>query len=83
RDIMDMMGAGQESSLDTFDFKRDEEELRMRSKSRSNVAVPSLTFSTSQLQELKRVSEERLTAEKLRKLGYKPKDSLGVRYEDT
>lgn len=70
---------------ETFDIRRDEEMVRLQSKSRSALtsksSIPQMTYSTDQMAELKRVSDERLAAEKLRKMGYKPKDSMGVRYE--
>lgn len=31
--------------------------------------------------ELRRVQQERVAAEKLRKMGYQPKEGMGVRYE--
>ncbi|RKP10008.1 hypothetical protein THASP1DRAFT_13446 [Thamnocephalis sphaerospora] len=34
-----------------------------------------------QLEDLRRVQNERVAAEKLRKMGYQPKENMGVRYE--
>ncbi|KAJ1548962.1 hypothetical protein HK405_012276 [Cladochytrium tenue] len=78
------MGASMGGDEDApFDFKRDEEMLKMQSRSRAGGRVPGhMTFTTNQLQELKRVSEERLTSDRLRKMGFQPKSSAGVRYED-
>lgn len=58
----------------------DEEALRMRSKGRSAVAAPSMTV--EQIQDLKRVYEERIIADRMRKQGLQVNtDKLGVRYE--
>jgi DNA-binding CsgD family transcriptional regulator len=40
-----------------------------------------MRLTAEELQELKRVSAERIAAESLRRMGVTPKDSLGVRYE--
>lgn len=65
-----------------FNFKNDEENLRsqqrMAAKQRS---TPTLQMSTADLSELTRVSRERIEADRLRKLGLTPKNSMGVRYE--
>jgi hypothetical protein len=34
-----------------------------------------------QVENLRRVQNERVAAEKLRKMGYQPKESMGIRYE--
>ncbi|KAI9336619.1 hypothetical protein DFJ73DRAFT_850056 [Zopfochytrium polystomum] len=81
KEWMTAVGMGDSDGGETFDLKRDEEMLRMQSKSRVPKG-PQLSYSTGQMQELKRVSEERLAADRLRKMGFQPKESLGVRYEE-
>ncbi|CAG8473984.1 11135_t:CDS:2 [Acaulospora morrowiae] len=64
------------------DLKKDEEELRKQH--RQQTRVPPVTDSLltkDQVIEIKRVFEERVQAEKLRKMGFTPKESMGVRYE--
>jgi hypothetical protein len=39
-----------------------------------------IAISKDQLLEVKRISEERVAADKLRKMGFRPKDGMGVRY---
>ncbi|KAI8812263.1 hypothetical protein BJ742DRAFT_673880 [Cladochytrium replicatum] len=58
------------------------EHMKNRSKQmRASQSTPQLQMTKEQLLELKRVQEERVAAEKLRKLGVKVKDSMGVLYE--
>ncbi|KAM3582130.1 hypothetical protein VKS41_005559 [Umbelopsis sp. WA50703] len=65
-----------------FDFKKDEENLRLQQKqaARQATATPSY-MSKADLSDLARVARERIEAERMRKLGLKPKTSMGVRYE--
>ncbi|KAI8816146.1 uncharacterized protein EV422DRAFT_546935 [Fimicolochytrium jonesii] len=68
-----------------FNILNDEERLKQHSKAlRSTGAgskLPELNYSDTQLAEIKKVSEERIAADRLRKMGFEPKNSLGVRYE--
>jgi len=66
---------------DVFDIRNDEEQLRRQIKSRSVIPPPAITMTQDQLDELRQVTQERLAAERLRKMGIKPKESLGLRYE--
>lgn len=43
---------------------------------------PTLQLSEEQIKELSRVNRERVEADRMRKMGLKPKESMGVRYED-
>lgn len=43
---------------------------------------PTLTLSKEKIEELARVNRERIEADRMRKMGLKPKESMGVRYED-
>jgi hypothetical protein len=43
---------------------------------------PTLTLSEEQIKELTRVNRERVEADRMRKMGLKPKESMGVRYEE-
>jgi hypothetical protein len=53
----------------------------MRFKNNQKTMVAAQGPSKEQLMDLKRVQEERVASEKLRILGVKPKEGLGVRYE--
>ncbi|KAJ3203829.1 hypothetical protein HDU67_009928 [Dinochytrium kinnereticum] len=64
-----------------WDPRRDEENLRAQAKG-SRARIADHGFTKDQLNELKRVTEERTAADRLRKLGLKPKDSMGVRYDE-
>ncbi|KND05160.1 uncharacterized protein SPPG_00828 [Spizellomyces punctatus DAOM BR117] len=65
-----------------FNILNDEERLKQHSKALRAGRLPEPSFTKDQLAELKKVSEERIAADRLRKMGYVPKDSLGVRYEE-
>lgn len=43
---------------------------------------PTLKLSEEQIKELTRVNRERIEADRMRKMGLKPKESMGVRYEE-
>lgn len=43
--------------------------------------IPQVQMTREQLLEVKRVNEERIQADRLRKMGVKVKDSMGVRYD--
>lgn len=59
----------------------DEEALRMRQRGRSSVAAA--TMSAEQIKDLKRVYDERIIADRMRKQGQKvDMTKMGVRYED-
>ncbi|KAJ3093131.1 hypothetical protein HK102_007970 [Quaeritorhiza haematococci] len=61
---------------------KDEERVRQMSKmARAGNRLPDVRLTRDQVLEVKRVTEERIAADKLRKMGYQPKDSLGVRYD--
>jgi hypothetical protein len=40
-----------------------------------------LKLSEEQIEELTRINRERVEADRMRKMGLKPKESMGVRYE--
>ncbi|RKO88178.1 hypothetical protein BDK51DRAFT_33616 [Blyttiomyces helicus] len=69
-------------SLDFVDIMNDEERVRQHSKALRAGNLPELNYSASQLADLKKVSQERIAADRLRKMGFQPKESMGVRYED-
>ncbi|KAJ3049259.1 hypothetical protein HK097_009719 [Rhizophlyctis rosea] len=79
---MERAQAGDDDSA-TFDLLNDEERLRKHSKALRSSAGSKmeLGYSKEELAELKKVSEERIAADRLRKMGYQPKDSMGVRYD--
>ncbi|KAJ3120646.1 hypothetical protein HK098_004435 [Nowakowskiella sp. JEL0407] len=68
------------SAAATYSIKSDEEILRQQFK-KKQVGVPSVQLTNEQLQELSRVNKERIEKDRLRKMGVKARDSLGVRYE--
>lgn len=43
---------------------------------------PVLQLSEEQIKELTRVNRERVEADRMRKMGLKPKEGMGVRYEE-
>ncbi|CEP10111.1 hypothetical protein [Parasitella parasitica] len=70
---------------DFFDFQNDEEKLKMQHRQAARAAAsrqPTLTLSEEQIKELTRVNRERVEADRMRKMGLKPKESMGVRYEE-
>ncbi|KAJ3149193.1 hypothetical protein HDU89_003909 [Geranomyces variabilis] len=73
--------AGEDAIMPEFDITKDEEMLKRHSKSLRMGKLPELNYSQDQLNELKKVSDDRVAADRLRKMGYQPKDSMGVRYE--
>ncbi|KAI9327047.1 hypothetical protein BDR26DRAFT_876130 [Obelidium mucronatum] len=75
------MGNSQTDSLE-FDFARDEQMLKQQQRAAKNLPAMSLSMSTDELRELKRVQEERVQIERMKKLGYKPKEGMGVRYDN-
>ena len=63
-----------------IDFRRDAEMVKSRAK--ANSRVPTVNMTLDQLKDLKRVNEERIAADKLRKMGVHVKEgTMGVRYE--
>ncbi|KAI8975650.1 hypothetical protein BDF20DRAFT_822378, partial [Mycotypha africana] len=70
-----------------FDFNNDEERLRAqhRQAARASAASrkPVMQLSEDKIKELARVNRERIEADRMRKMGLKPKDSMGVLYEDS
>ncbi|ORY44434.1 hypothetical protein BCR33DRAFT_850537 [Rhizoclosmatium globosum] len=71
------------SAQQEFDFARDEQLMKQQQRASKLQNLPSVTMSTDELRELKRVQEERIMADKMRKQGFQPKQSMGVRYEDS
>lgn len=72
-------------SEESFNFKNDEENLRMQHRQAARAVAsrkPTLQLSEEQIKELARVNRERVEADRMRKMGLKPKESMGVRYED-
>ncbi|OBZ83393.1 hypothetical protein A0J61_08554, partial [Choanephora cucurbitarum] len=70
---------------DTFDFKNDEERLRMQHRQAARASAsrqPMLQLSEEKIKELARVNRERIEADRMRKMGLTPKEGMGVRYED-
>lgn len=70
-------------SLDNAFIRQDERDARFAAKKKkrlTNIAELQAP-SKKQLLELKRVQEERISAEKLRKIGAKPREGMGVLYE--
>ncbi|KAI9090453.1 hypothetical protein DFS34DRAFT_637406 [Phlyctochytrium arcticum] len=72
-----------EAAYEEFNIANDEERLRQHSKALRANKLPEIHYSRDQLSELKKVSEERVVADRLRKMGVKPRDGLGVRYEES
>ena len=65
-----------------FAFNLDERNAQIiAKKQRAVVEVPELGMSRQQLLDLKAVQEERIAAEKLRRIGVTPREDLGVRYD--
>ncbi|KAI8997920.1 hypothetical protein BC832DRAFT_535288, partial [Gaertneriomyces semiglobifer] len=66
-----------------FDFSKDEDQLKRHSKGLMSAKseVGEVKLSSEQLKELKQVERERVQADRLRKMGYVPKEGMGVRYE--
>ncbi|CAO3698042.1 unnamed protein product [Rhizopus stolonifer] len=76
---------GEHYTDDRFDFAKDEERLRMQHKQAAKMAAsrqPVLQLSEEQIKELTRVNRERVEADRMRKMGLKPKEGMGVRYEE-
>ncbi|OMJ09439.1 hypothetical protein AYI69_g10665 [Smittium culicis] len=69
----------QHSKLGQLDLIRDQEMLKMSKTAYE--PTQSLTMSDEQLRDLRRVQNERVEAEKLKQMGFNPKEGLGVRYE--
>lgn len=43
---------------------------------------PTLQLSEEQIKELSRINRERVEADRMRKMGLKPRENMGVRYEE-
>ncbi|KAI7904763.1 uncharacterized protein BX663DRAFT_503472 [Cokeromyces recurvatus] len=80
------MGGDPMATTDVFDFRKDEENLRMHHRQKARAAAasrqPALQLSEEQIKELTRVNRERVEADRMRKMGLKPKEGMGVRYEE-
>ncbi|KAI9473528.1 MAG: hypothetical protein EXX96DRAFT_488869 [Benjaminiella poitrasii] len=80
------MGGSSLPTTDVFDFRKDEENLRIQQRQVAKAAAasrqPVLTLSEEQIKELTRVNRERIEADRMRKMGLKPKEGMGVRYEE-
>ncbi|KAF7732527.1 hypothetical protein EC973_003274 [Apophysomyces ossiformis] len=75
---------GETLPSEEFNFKNDEEQLRMQHKQAARAAAsrqPALQMSAEQIEELTKVNRERVQAERMRRLGLTPKEGMGVRYE--
>ncbi|KAL0093271.1 hypothetical protein F4703DRAFT_1923826 [Phycomyces blakesleeanus] len=78
------MGEAPPTTKGVYDFKDDEEQLRQQQRQAARLVAskqPTLTMSQHQLEELSKVNRERIQAERMRRLGLTPKESMGVRYE--
>ncbi|RKP37838.1 hypothetical protein BJ085DRAFT_20889, partial [Dimargaris cristalligena] len=63
-------------------FEAEKQAKRQQQQSRpANAALSGPLITRNQLIDLKRVEDERTEADRLRKMGYKPKESMGIRYE--
>jgi hypothetical protein len=72
-----------EEKQGSVDLRNDEEQLRMKQRDRRKVnlaGAPQILMTASQLQELRKISHERVEADRLRKLGLDA-GRKGVRYE--
>ncbi|KAI8330361.1 hypothetical protein BC941DRAFT_456841 [Chlamydoabsidia padenii] len=82
RDRALRMGEPLPSSDSTFNIKNDEEKLKMEHKRAAAMAaaskVPKLQMSRDQLEELTKVNRERVELDRMRKMGLKTKNSLGI-----
>ncbi|KAI9596545.1 hypothetical protein BDF19DRAFT_495221 [Syncephalis fuscata] len=78
-----MKGSGGDSvsAIGSLNLLRDEEQLRRQRASGGMARSAAPTMTKEQVEDLRRVQGERIAAEKLRKMGYQPKESMGVRYE--
>ncbi|KAI8051534.1 hypothetical protein BDF22DRAFT_634296 [Syncephalis plumigaleata] len=80
-----MKGSGGDSvsAMGSLDLLRDEEQSRrQRASGVATVRTSAAPIMTKeQVEDLRRVQSERVAAEKLRKMGYQPKESMGIRYE--
>ena len=72
-----------EQERSTHDIRKDERDAMIQArKNQRQSKIAELQGPTrEQLLDLKRVQEERVASEKLRIIGIKPKEGLGVRYE--
>ncbi|OZJ06867.1 hypothetical protein BZG36_00210 [Bifiguratus adelaidae] len=66
---------------DTIDLRKDEEALRSSHRQQSNKTPPTTMLSNTQLEDLRRIQNERVMGDRMRKLGMKVKEGFGVRYE--
>ncbi|KAG2229008.1 hypothetical protein INT48_008681 [Thamnidium elegans] len=70
---------------DFFDFRNDEEKLKMQHRQAARAVAsrqPTLKLSEEQIKELSRINRERVEADRMRKMGLKPRENMGVRYEE-
>ncbi|KAI9278531.1 hypothetical protein BDA99DRAFT_429208, partial [Phascolomyces articulosus] len=78
------MGEKVPEDTSSINLMRDEEILRQQHRqaaARAASSKPTLQMSKEQLDELTKVNRERVQADRMRKLGLTPKESMGVRYE--
>ncbi|KXS15144.1 hypothetical protein M427DRAFT_155560, partial [Gonapodya prolifera JEL478] len=61
---------------------RDEEQLK-KSLRMGKPSIPQVQMSQDEILEVKQAWEERIAADRLTKMGFKPSEKLGVRYEST
>ncbi|ORX53142.1 hypothetical protein DM01DRAFT_1306160 [Hesseltinella vesiculosa] len=73
-----------EAEWGTFDFRKDEENIKMERRRAAVEATktPSVQLSQQQLDELSRVNRERVELDRLRRMGIKSHRNLGVRYDE-
>ncbi|ORX78838.1 hypothetical protein BCR32DRAFT_206417 [Anaeromyces robustus] len=69
---------GESSSM--TDILQDEKRHRQLNKSKRATAS-SIMMTEDQLKDLKKIYDERVAADRLKKMGYEPKSSMGIRYE--
>ncbi|KAL6617378.1 hypothetical protein LY90DRAFT_395319 [Neocallimastix californiae] len=72
--------SGYEESSGVTDILQDEKRHRQLNKSKRATAA-SLMMTEDQLKDLKKIYDERVAADRLKKMGYEPKSSMGIRYE--
>ncbi|ORY93352.1 hypothetical protein BCR43DRAFT_496772 [Syncephalastrum racemosum] len=81
------MGEKVPEKVKGYDYKDDEEKLRQHHRQKAAKAAAAAsqantpTMTKIELEELAKVNRERVEADRLRRLGLTPRESMGVRYE--
>ncbi|KAI8090906.1 uncharacterized protein B0P05DRAFT_527912 [Gilbertella persicaria] len=78
------MGESITMTSEEFDFKKDEEQLRLQHRQAARAKSsrqPALQLTKEKIEELARVNRERIEADRMRKMGLTPKEGMGVLYE--